>query len=337
MKTFQLSSILVILACSCQPLFAEAPAGQVIGWGHNTSGEATGAQYVGSSTGLVTIAGVPLANVTAVAAGEEHCLALKSDGKVTAWGFDYYGQTTVPAELSNVKAIAAGEDHSLALKNDGTMVAWGDNRFNQTNVPVELKGVTAISAAWNYDFALKNDGTITNFGKDSMLPIGQTNIVAIAGSRSFFGDNLALKKDGTVIEWNNRTGSANTSLGLSNVIAIATGAGHSLALRNDGAVFGWGGNAKGQATGVPTTNFQSSSSGPVIIGGQALKNVVAIAAGNNFSLALKIDGTVVAWGDNRWHQTDVPTGLSNVVAIAAGGNFCLAITTNRAVADKFRH
>jgi len=33
---------------------------------------------------------------------------------------------------------------------------------------------------------------------------------------------------------------------------------------------------------------------------------------------------------------DVPAGLSNVVAIASGGGVCLAITTNRAVAEKFR-
>jgi alpha-tubulin suppressor-like RCC1 family protein len=64
---------------------------------------------------------------------------------------------------------------------------------------------------------------------------------------------------------------------------------------------------------------------------------VAIAASRNFSMVLKKNGTVAAWGDNLWRQRDVPVGLSNVVAIAAGGTFCLAITTNRAVADKFRH
>ena len=55
------------------------------------------------------------------------------------------------------------------------------------------------------------------------------------------------------------------------------------------------------------------------------------------SLALKNDGTVVFWGFNPYHRTDVPTGLSNVVAIAAGQTFCLAITTNRASAEKLRH
>ena len=46
-----------------------------------------------------------------------------------------------------------------------------------------------------------------------------------------------------------------------------------------------------------------------------LSGVVAIAAGYFHTVALKQDGTVVVWGS----QTDVPAGLSRVVAIAAGG------------------
>ena len=42
----------------------------------------------------------------------------------------------------------------------------------------------------------------------------------------------------------------------------------------------------------------------------------AIAAGPVHSLALKADGTVVAWG---YEPGDVPVGLSNVIAIAGGG------------------
>jgi len=37
------------------------------------------------------------------------------------------------------------------------------------------------------------------------------------------------------------------------------------------------------------------------------------------SLALKADGSVVAWGKNTSGQTTVPATAKNVVAIAAGG------------------
>jgi alpha-tubulin suppressor-like RCC1 family protein len=66
----------------------------------------------------------------------------------------------------------------------------------------------------------------------------------------------------------------------------------------------------------------------VCISGLVIRNVVAIAAGNGYSLALKSDGTVSAWGRFCNKPAGAPGGLSGVVAIAAGQNFCLAITTN---------
>jgi alpha-tubulin suppressor-like RCC1 family protein len=84
-----------------------------------------------------------------------------------AWGYNYDGQTNVPAGLNNVVAIAAGgnEDcgHSLALKNDGTVVAWGNNDFGQTNVPADLSNIIAISAGGYYNLALCSDGSIVSW------------------------------------------------------------------------------------------------------------------------------------------------------------------------------
>jgi alpha-tubulin suppressor-like RCC1 family protein len=166
-----------------------------------------------------------------------------------------------------------------------------------------------------------------------------SNVIAIAASTAFYGNNLALKNDGTVVEWEVRRNSeeATVKSGLSNVVAIATGPNYSLALKKDGTVFGWGDNGDGQATGIPITDASYNSSGLVTINGQILVDVIAIAAGKEFSPALKRDGTVVGWGKNNLHRMDVPAGLNGVVAISAGENFCLAITTNNAVADKFRH
>jgi alpha-tubulin suppressor-like RCC1 family protein len=95
-------------------------------------------------------------------------------------------------------------------------------------------------------------------------------------------------------------------------------------------VEGWGGNNVGQATGTPQPKAPYHSEGTVEINGRTLTDVVAIAAGSVSSLALKRDGTVVAWGFIGHRQAAVPAGLRNVVAIAAGENFCLAISTNAA-------
>jgi alpha-tubulin suppressor-like RCC1 family protein len=59
--------------------------------------------------------------------------------------------------------------------------------------------------------------------------------------------------------------------------------------------------------------------------------VLSVVAGFWHSIALRTDGSVVAWGDDSWGQIDVPVGLSNVVAIAAAGNHSLALTANGAV------
>lgn len=58
---------------------------------------------------------------------------------------------------------------------------------------------------------------------------------------------------------------------------------------------------------------------------EGLSGVVAIAAGRAHSMALRRNGTVAAWGNNGQGQTDVPAGLTGVVAIAAGHGHNLAL------------
>jgi hypothetical protein len=47
-------------------------------------------------------------------------------------------------------------------------------------------------------------------------------------------------------------------------------------------------------------------------------NFIAIAAGRDHSLALRADGSIVAWGWNAYGQTNVPAPNTGFVAIAAG-------------------
>jgi alpha-tubulin suppressor-like RCC1 family protein len=70
-----------------------------------------------------------------------------------------------------------------------------------------------------------------------------------------------------------------------------------------------------------------------------LTNVVAIASRASHALALKKDGTVVAWGyitgdfmNPNYGQVSVPAGLSNVVAIATGVAISMAVKKDGTVA-----
>ena len=62
-------------------------------------------------------------------------------------------------------------------------------------------------------------------------------------------------------------------------------------------------------------------------------SVTAIAAGYSHSLALKSDGTVVAWGcaASTSGQCNVPNGLADVTAIAAGASHSLALKSDGTV------
>ena len=89
---------------------------------------------------------------------------------------------------------------------------------------------------------------------------------------------------------------------LARVKAIAAGAEHTIALTEDGKVLAWGANWAGQL-GDGATVPQST---PVPVKSQdgqgRLEGIIAIAAGTEHSVALRDDGTVWAWGGNRYGQ-----------------------------------
>ncbi|MEU3606448.1 hypothetical protein AB0E83_13500 [Streptomyces sp. NPDC035033] len=89
-------------------------------------------------------------------------------------------------------------------------------------------------------------------------------------------------------------------------ISLDGGANHSVALRADGTVWAWGLNSDGQLGNG--TNTSSTRPVQVCAPGQAppcagvLTDVVAVASGAFHNLALRADGSVVAWGDNDHGQ-----------------------------------
>ena len=136
----------------------------------------------------ITLSGTDsVRNVTEVARGENHTIALTVDGTVWAWGFNSSGQlgnnsTTVSlvpvpvAGLGNVVAVSGGQNHTLALKADGTVWSWGANSWGQlgnnstvsSRVPVPVAGlnnVIAVSGGFLHSLALKSDGTVWAWGQ----------------------------------------------------------------------------------------------------------------------------------------------------------------------------
>jgi len=253
-----------------------------------------------------------------IAAGDFHSVLLNSDGSVSAWGDDRFGQINVPSVVlrkGSTAAVAAGNVHSLALTRQKTVVSWGPTAgrtgdFGQCYVPAGLNRVAAIAAGAVHSLALKEDGTVVawgaNFNGQCKVPTGLRGVVAIAGGMYH---SVALKSDGTVVAWgDDRFGQTQVPQDLDDVVAIAAGGFHTLALKRDGTVVSWGGYGLAQ---IPVPD--------------GLTDVVAIATGDHHSLALRSNGTLVAWGFNDAGQLNVPAGLQRIVGIDARGSHSMVL------------
>jgi alpha-tubulin suppressor-like RCC1 family protein len=181
---------------------------------------------------------------------------------------------------------------------------------------------------------LKSDGTVWTWGSNGSgkLGIGETNTVRM---------DLPVEVHG-----------AGNSSFLNSVKAVMGCEMHNVALKSDGTVWTWGMNAFGQL-GNGTTNNAST---PVQAGLGAtppLTSVVKLGGRPYFTLAVKSNGTVWAWGMNRYGQmgngTVNPLGgpqvtvpvlvsnsfpggpINNPLQVTCGYQFGAALATNGTV------
>ncbi|MCL2680649.1 MAG: hypothetical protein FWF11_04155, partial [Coriobacteriia bacterium] len=124
---------------------------------------------------------------------------------------------------------------------------------------------------------------------------------------SGMGHTHFIKDDGTLWSWG-RNESGRTGLGITaatpqtsptqvgtdtNWKQVSAGMNHSHAIKTDGTLWGWGMNWHG-VTGQGTTTGNQAT--PAQIGTDT--DWMQVSAGGMFSLAIKTDGTLWAWGDN---------------------------------------
>ncbi|HIS03264.1 MAG TPA: hypothetical protein IAA75_05075 [Candidatus Pullichristensenella avicola] len=170
----------------------------------------------------------------------------------------------------------------------------------------EAKGTRAaeaivLEAGYNHSFALDPNGVLWAWGANEYGRLGT-------------GASFGLAYDAEEVE-------------LEGVVEAAAGWYHSLLRTEDGGVYAMGcnydygqvGDGSGQNRSLPV---------------RVMDGAVQIAAGRDFSVALKADGTVWTWGRNDMGQlglghTDTQTlpaqvELENVAEIAAGESFVLA-------------
>jgi alpha-tubulin suppressor-like RCC1 family protein len=258
-----------------------------------------------------------------VTAGGAHTCAIKQDGSLWCWGYNWngqlgdgtYGSKKTPIQImsSGVSSIALGVSHTCAIKTDGSLWCWGYNLFGRLgdgtdqskSSPVQIisSGVVSVALGGAHTCAIKQDGSLWCWGANVNGQLG----------------------DGTYS--NNSTPVQIMSSG---VVAVALGGDHTCAIKQDGSLWCWGDNYYGQiGDGTRTskgTPVQIMSSG-----------VVAVALGGAHTCAIKQDGSLWCWGWNWRGQlgdgsggsydydahrsTPVQIMSSGVVAVALAGYY----------------
>jgi len=246
------------------------------------------------------------------------------------------------AEGQNGKArapsVAAGSGHTQTVRPGGSVWGWG----------MVLDGNLAEGTAGGHKTAIKEP-------QQAKGPGGQGKLSDVVDISCTLATTCALRKDGTVWAWgtggNGQMGNGSTRSSavpvqvkspdgkgvFKDAVAVAAGHTHACALKADGTVWVWGLNDRGQ---LGNGSKVKQSALPVQVktpdGKGFLNDVIGIAAGVGHCLAVRKDGTVLAWGENVVGQVGDGTttdrflpvkveGVKDVASVGAGWHFSFAV------------
>jgi alpha-tubulin suppressor-like RCC1 family protein len=237
-----------------------------------------------------------------------------------------------PTGASGLVSIVTRQTFMIALRDDGSVLTWGSNSDGQLGYAAELdcgsagaspcrrlptvvpgiSGAIAVAAGFNHSLVLLSDGTVMSFGQNTRGQLGYAT------------PSDADQTTPTAVP------------GLADIVQLAAGSTHSLALTRGGQVYVWGDNQYGVlADGTADTTVHAV---PTLVAG--LADVVALASSNSTVLALRADGTLVAWGRNNNGQigngasgaTNVTAPTPVLVSLAGGGDPAVALTSVESIA-----
>jgi alpha-tubulin suppressor-like RCC1 family protein/outer membrane protein assembly factor BamB len=244
--------------------------------------------------------------------------------------------------------LGAGHRHSLAVLSNKTLWAWGLDNFGQLG-----DNQTAGSVS---NFLLRNVPALvlgTNAASSNMwASVSGGSRVYNPSTNQPGGFSLGIQTNGTLWAWglndHGQLGIASTAsqkiptrVGTdTNWVQVEAGATHSIGLKRDGSIWTWGGNEAGQL-GIGSRNTNSTS--PVRVGTDSAW--VEVRAGGFFSLARRADGTIWAWGTNRFGELGIGINSgsstnflrrvpmmvgtnSDWASVSAGAFHALALKTN---------
>ncbi|KAF9873308.1 hypothetical protein CkaCkLH20_09121 [Colletotrichum karsti] len=246
-----------------------------------------------------------LKNITALAAGSNHILALDNKGLVQAWGCGQQNQlgrriiernklsSLVPQSMgipkNKVDRIACGSYHSFAMSKEGAVWAWGLNNFAETGIangageddavilrPTVVESlkdykIKHIAGGEHHSLACTEDGKLLTWGRvdghQVGIPIDELPADDIIRDES---QNPRILSKPTHVE------------DVPKCVFVAAGVDNNFAIDNKGAVHSWGFSANYQ-TGQGTTEDVET---PTTIDNSAIrdKKIVFAGAGGQYSI-----------------------------------------------------
>ncbi len=248
---------------------AAVGSGFVYTWGYNEQGELGNNSTTNSPLPVQVVGGEQggtwLQNVSQVAVGGFHVIAVTTGGLVYSWGYNFDGElgegtstdSWVPVQihggeqgggiLQNISKVSAGEAHSLALDNSGYVYGWGYNSNGQlgngtttdAHSPVRVlsgaqgggtyfRNATSISAGNVHSLAIADGGYVYSWGQNAYGQLGNNSTVDSSTPVKVLA------------------GDQGSEANLHGIAAIAAGGAQTVALSQARPVFNCGNNIDGQ-------------------------------------------------------------------------------------------
>jgi alpha-tubulin suppressor-like RCC1 family protein len=301
-------------------------------WGRGTNGQLGSAVTVGDRvTPITTFAGGT--NWKQVDCGNNHTVAIKTDGTLWTWGSGGSGRlgnavttgnistpVTTFAGGTNWKQVNATDLHTAAIKTDGTLWTWGsgaNGRLGNNNTTNRSTPVTTFAGGNNWKqvtcgyfniAAIKTDGTLWTWGQNGNGQVGDSTLTQKLTPVTTFAGGTNWKQ-------------------------VSAGINHIAAIKTDGTLWVWGSGANAKLG----TNDLTNRSTPIttFAGGTNWKQV---SAGSQHTAAIKTDGTLWTWGyggagrlgnnntTNRSTPVTTFAGGTNWKEVSGGGYHTAAVT-----------